>query len=167
MGKIKRGLIRSVAILFVTSFLSFSSYGQNTQNWKSAKDIAISYIIEVVNNRKLTLIQEIYSADYVFHGMVGAEMHTIKDSSLFYFLTNLFKAFPDLHYSIDNAIAEGDMVALSLTGRATHKAEFLGYPASNKKIQFKEMFFFKIQNGKISEGWGVVDIDGVKRQISN
>jgi len=142
------------------------SYGQNPEDRKLNKEIATSYITEVVNNKRLNLIPDIYSPQYVFHGMDGVERHTIKDSSLISFLDYLFKAFPDLHYSIDNVVSEGDMVALNLTGRATHKDEFIGYPASNKKIEFKEMFFFRFTNGKITEGWGVVDLDGVKSQIS-
>jgi predicted ester cyclase len=77
----------------------------------------------------------------------------------------LFKAFPDLYYTIDNIIAENDMVALSLTAKGTHKGEFLGYRATDKRIVFKEMFFFRISNKRILEGWGIVDVDGVKRQI--
>jgi hypothetical protein len=38
--------------------------------------------------------------------------------------------------------------------------------ASNNKVVFKEMFFFRFSNKKIVDGWGVVDIDGVKSQIS-
>jgi len=114
----------------------------------------------------MNIIPEIYSSEYVFNGMDGIERHTIQDNSLISFLNYLFKAFPDLHYSIDNTVAEADIVALNLTGKGTHKDEFLGYPASNKKIVFKEMFFFRILNGKIIEGWGVVDMDGVKTQIT-
>jgi predicted ester cyclase len=85
---------------------------------------------------------------------------------LFHFLKYLFKAFPDIHYTIENIVAENDLVTLSLTATATHKDEFLGYPASDNKIAFKEMFFFRISNKEIVEGWGVVDIDGIKEQIS-
>lgn len=149
-------------------FISFNIVNAQTAKFDSTsnKAIATSYIIKVVNNKDLSLINNIYSPEYVFHGMDGIKRHTIKDSSLISFLNYLFKAFPDLNYSIDNVVAEGDIVGLNLTGKATHKDEFLGYPASNKKIEFKEMFFFKILNGKITEGWGVVDLAGVKDQIS-
>ena len=107
-----------------------------------------------------------FSPVYTFHGMDGKETRSIPDSSLVPFLKYLFKAFPDIHYTIENIVAENDLVTLSLTATATHKDEFLGYPASDNKIAFKEMFFFRISNKKIVEGWGVVDIDGIKEQIS-
>lgn len=159
---------RIFLLILAAVFISFNIVSAQTANFESAtnKAIATSYIIKVVNNKDLSLITNIYSSEYVFHGMDGIKRHTIKDSSLISFLNYLFKAFPDLNYSIDNVVAEGDMVGLNLTGKATHKGEFLGCPASNKKIEFKEMFFFRILNGKITEGWGVVDLDGVKGQIS-
>jgi predicted ester cyclase len=160
-------MIRLVSLLFIFCSISAALYGQKeVVDAKSNKTVAISYITTVVNNRKLNLVNDIFAPAYVFHGMDGKESHSIGDSSLISFLNYLFKAFPDLHYTVDNAIAENDLVALSLTATGTHKNEFLGYAASNNKVIFKEMFFFRFSNKKIVDGWGVVDVDGVKSQIS-
>ena len=158
---------RLAGLLFIFCSLSAALYGQKeVVDTRSNKAVAISYINTVVNNRKLNLVNDIFAPEYVFHGMNGKDSHSMTDSSLISFLTYLFKAFPDLQYTIDNAIAENDLVALNLTATGTHKNEFLGYPASNNKVVFKEMFFFKFSKMKIVDGWGVVDIDGVKSQIS-
>lgn len=97
--------------------------------------------------------------------MDGSVIQNIKDNSLISFLQYLFKAFPDLHYTIDSIIAEGDKVALNLSATGTHQNEFLGIAASGNRINYKEMFFFRLTNGKIVEGWVVVDVDGVKEQM--
>jgi steroid delta-isomerase-like uncharacterized protein len=165
---IAKYLLQAIAFIYLILFwmLVSTSCEQTNVQRTSNEEIASSYITEVINKRKLEMIPEIYSPNYVFHGLDGIKRQTIQDSSLISFLNYLFRAFPDLQYTIDHAVTEKDIVSLNLTGSATHKDEFLGFPASNKKITFKEMFFFRVLNGKIIEGWGVVDLDGVKTQIS-
>jgi steroid delta-isomerase-like uncharacterized protein len=146
--------------------VSSSLYAQTPgTDLQENKKIAESYITEVVNGRQLDLLSGIFAPTYAFHEMDGSKNHNISDSSLVRFLNYLFKAFPDLHYTIDNNVAENDLVALNLTGTGTQKDEFMGYPASNRKITFKEMFFFRLTNKRIVEGWGVVDLNGVIQQI--
>jgi predicted ester cyclase len=162
--------IRLCAIISLFMFCSSSLIvnGQvGASNLDSNKKLVISYISEVVNNRELGLINQIFSPAFVSHNMEGKESHDISDSSLFTFLNYFFKAFPDLHDSIESVVAESDLVALRTTVTGTHKDLFLGFAATNKKIVFKEMFFFRVLNRKIVEGWNVVDVDGIKRQIAN
>ncbi len=79
------------------------------------------YLKEVVNNQRLELLPKIFSESYVFHGMNGKDGYPVKNNYLKPFLISLFNAFPDLHYTIDNIIAEGDKVAVSCTASGTHK----------------------------------------------
>ena len=73
---------------------------------------------------------------------------------------------PDIHYTIDNVIVEGDMVAVNSTVTGTAKSEMFGLPAAQKKVRFKQMFFFRLKNNKITEQWEVVDLDGLKTQLA-
>src|SRR3954470_283034 len=107
--------MRLLVMLTLNCLCYMTSFSQSIGEQKPNKEIAFAYISEVVNKRNLTLIKDIYSDEYVFHGMDETESHTIRDSSLASFLAYLFKAFPDLHYTIDNAVSEGELVALNLT----------------------------------------------------
>jgi predicted ester cyclase len=78
----------------------------------------------------------------------------------------VFTAIPDLRYTIDNAIAEGDMVAVNATVTGNAKSEMFGLPAAEKKVSFKQMFFFRLKSNKITEEWEVVDGDGLKSQLA-
>ncbi len=78
----------------------------------------------------------------------------------------LYTAIPDIHYIIDNAIVEGDMVAVNSTVTGTARSEMFDFPASQKKVRFKQMFFFRLKNNKITEEWEVVDVDGLKAQLA-
>jgi predicted ester cyclase len=58
------------------------------------------------------------------------------------------------------------MVAVNSTVTGTGKGEFFGLPASQKKVYFKQMFFFRLENNNIKEEWEVVDVAGIKEQLS-
>jgi steroid delta-isomerase-like uncharacterized protein len=131
------------------------------------KIVALAYIEEVVNKRKLELVQELFSQEYVFHGMDGTTSKHIENNKLVPFLEYLFNAFPDLHYTVIDVVADGNLVALNLSASGTHQDEFLGFAATGNKVEFMEMFFFKVVDQMIIEGWGVVDLEGVKEQLGS
>lgn len=151
-------------IILLCSVIQTSAQSIGTSQ-VSNKDIATQYINEIVNNKKLYLLKYVFDTGYVFHGMDSKDSYGMRDSALVSFLYGLFTAFPDLHYTIINAVAEGDLVALNLTGAGTHRAEFMGYAATQKTIAYKEMFVFKFLNNKITEAWGLVDLNGLKEQL--
>jgi predicted ester cyclase len=131
----------------------------------SNKEIAIQYINDIINNQKLYLLKYVYDTGYVFHGMDGKDSYRMRDSALISSLYNLFTAFPDLHYTIINSIAEGDLVTLNLSATGTQRADFMGVKATQKSVTYREMFVFKFMNNKIIEGWGLLDLDGLKTQL--
>jgi steroid delta-isomerase-like uncharacterized protein len=73
------------------------------------------------------------------------------------FLTHLFTAFPEDTVTIDEIVADGDMVVYRGTETGTHKAEFLGIPATGKSATWTEIQFFRFKEGKVVEHW--VDVD--------
>jgi steroid delta-isomerase-like uncharacterized protein len=65
----------------------------------------------------------------------------------------LLAAFPDLRLAIDGIIAEGDEVAVRWTITATHQGEFAGLPASNRRVSFTGVTWFRCQKGQVVAGW--------------
>jgi len=75
-------------------------------------------------------------------------------------------AMPDYNVSIDDLIAEGDRVAARFTMRGTHTgADFLGLPASGRKINVTGISIFRIADGKIAEHWANEDALGLLQQL--
>lgn len=65
--------------------------------------------------------------------------------------------FPDLTYTVDDAIVDGDLVAIRVTGRGTQTGAIGGIPATGKQAKWSEMHFLRIDGDKVVEIWGVVD----------
>lgn len=129
------------------------------------KSIAVRYLNEAINGRKLELVPELFAEDCAFHGMDGNTTYGGKDGSRLTFLKSLLNAFPDLHYSIDVILAEGDKVAMYCSAAGTHRNDFLGVPASGNKVSYKESFIYRIANGQIVESWSIVNVGGVIDQM--
>ncbi len=85
--------------------------------------------------------------------------------SLKEFYTGLWKAFPDLHMTIEDMVGEGDRVAWRLTVSGTHKSDFRGVPATGVEVKFAAQYIFRFRNEKIVERWTNFDRLGVMVQL--
>jgi steroid delta-isomerase-like uncharacterized protein len=67
--------------------------------------------------------------------------------------------------TIEEMIAERDLVAARLTWRGTHKGEFMGIPPTGKSVTITIMAFERIVDGKIVEGWGESNTLGLLNEL--
>jgi len=79
--------------------------------------------------------------------------------------TMLLRAFPDLHLTVEDLIAEGDKVVGRTTVTGTHQGEYMGVPPTGKSVTYNEIFIFRFVNGRIAETWGVVDVFSQLKQL--
>lgn len=81
-------------------------------------------------------------------------------------LVGMFRgAFPDLHVTIHDVMAEGDRVIARYTITGTHKGEFSGLKATGKKVSFGGIDIVRFANGKAVEHWGNQDDLGMLGQL--
>jgi len=78
---------------------------------------------------------------------------------------NVTNAFPDVQFTIEGMIAEGDKVAVRLTFSGTHKGEFMGIAPTNKQVTVPEVSIWRIVGGKLVEEWGFGDRLGFMLQL--
>lgn len=80
--------------------------------------------------------------------------------------TKIFlSAFPDLHFTIEDVIAEGDRVVTRSTWSGTNKGDFMGMPATNKPVKVSGVDITRWVNGKAVEHWAVQDMMGLMHQL--
>jgi steroid delta-isomerase-like uncharacterized protein len=77
----------------------------------------------------------------------------------------LLAAFPDFHRSMEDIIAEGDKVVARYTATGTHQGEFMGIPATGKRVTFGWITIYRIAAGKVAEEWLLFDQLSLLRQI--
>jgi steroid delta-isomerase-like uncharacterized protein len=74
-------------------------------------------------------------------------------------------AFSDMQVTVGEMIMEGDKVGCRLTGTGTHTGEFMGIPATGKRVTFTETHLDQIANGKIMRHDGDWDQLGMLQQL--
>ncbi|MDQ3693788.1 MAG: ester cyclase [Chloroflexota bacterium] len=74
-------------------------------------------------------------------------------------------AFPDLHFAIDDLIGEGDKVLTRWTLTGTHQGEFMGIPATGRRVAVSGMSLDRIEDGMVVEGFDGWDALGLRRQL--
>ena len=122
------------------------------------------FVDQVINRGNLAVIDELYGPNYVDHSLPPGVPPTPEGAKGFW--TMFRAAFPDLHYTIDDTVAEGDRLVQRSTAHGTMKGDFMGMPASGKEATWSEIHIVRFDaDGKALEHWGVVDQLGMLAQL--
>lgn len=122
-----------------------------------------NFVEQVINNRDLDAAGAYVAEDVVeqvpFPGQ-GPGLAGLKDV-----LRGLFAAFPDMHWTIDEQIAETDKVLTRFTWTGRHDGEFFGVPASRRPVSVWGMVIDRVEHGRIKDTRILMDAFGLMRQL--
>jgi steroid delta-isomerase-like uncharacterized protein len=109
-----------------------------------------------------SLYEENCTPDFIIHDLARGDMNREQRIQI---MISLLPALPDLTFSIDDMVAEGDKVVARYTMKATHKGTMMGIPASGKQFAVKGIDINRIVRGKVAEVWSLSDSLGVMTQL--
>jgi len=119
--------------------------------------------LEIFNQGKLQLIDELFAPDYRDRSVQPGMAPTREGFKQF--VTSLRTAFPDLHYTIDDSIESGDKFVTRLTASGTMRGEFAGMPATGKQATWTEIHIVRVNNDLVVEHWGLIQELGMMVQL--
>jgi steroid delta-isomerase-like uncharacterized protein len=117
---------------------------------------------EVWNRGDYAIVDDLLAGDYVGHSPPD-EIHGPEGGKRF--VAALRGAFPDIHFTIEDQIADGDRVVARWTARGTQTGAFQGLPPTGKQAVATGITIFRVANGKAVEGWTNFDALGLLRQL--
>lgn len=131
---------------------------------KENKAFARRLVEEILNNWNPDAVDGVFADDFVNHqrGAVTGDRDELKR-----LMGGLYVAFPDLKWTIEHLIAEGDLVSVYLTGHGTHQGEFQGIAPTGKSVTFEGMGIIRIADGKVAERWNIQDAAGLMAQLTS
>ena len=118
---------------------------------------------EAINKGDFAAFDQLIAPDAVEHAVPPGIPPTVEGTKMF--LGSFRAAFPDLHYHVDDTIAEGDRVVQRVTGHGTMKGDFMGMKASGKSATWMEIHIVRYANGKVCEHWAVTDQASMLAQL--
>jgi steroid delta-isomerase-like uncharacterized protein len=125
--------------------------------------VVCAFIEEVLNKGKIDAAADYISEDVVeqvpFPGQ-GPGLAGLKDV-----LREMRSAFPDMHWTVKEQLAEGNRVLTRFEWTGTHRGPFLGIPATGRPVKVWGMVIDRVQDGKIDDTRILMDTLGLMMQL--
>lgn len=121
---------------------------------------AATRFYEQFSQGQIDTIIERLGDGYISHGFGGGGPDNLRQS-----LTMMRNAFPDLTFTIEDTITEGDKIAIKATLRGTHQGPFAGRPPSGNAVEVGSCDVFRVRDGRIVEAWWLGDSGSMLMQI--
>jgi steroid delta-isomerase-like uncharacterized protein len=125
--------------------------------------IVRQFVDEVITQGNMEIASQYVWEDVVeqvpFPGQ-GPGLEGLKDV-----LQGMRTAFPDLIFSIQEQVTEGDKVASRFEWTGTHKAAFLGVPPTGRFVRVWGIVIDRLEEGRIKDTRIIMDIFGLMMQL--
>jgi steroid delta-isomerase-like uncharacterized protein len=119
---------------------------------------------EFINTASEKLAEELISPEAVFH--VPGRPEPVRGPAGYREIIGMMReGFPDIQWTLEETVAEGDMVAARFTMRGTHRGIFFGVPPTGKTIKVQAMNFYRLSGGRFVEERGQPDLLSLLQQI--
>ena len=136
---------------------------ESTDDIERNKAVYARMVEEVVNKGNFDVVDELFHPDYVDHAAPPGSPPGLEGVKAIF---SMFRTgFPDVKFTIDQMVGEGSYVATLVHGEGTHTGQFIQFPASGNHAQWRSVGFFRVEDGKIREHWGIPDLLGLLIQI--
>ena len=129
------------------------------------KQIIRGFIDEIINTGDMDAAGDYVADDVIelapFPGQ-GPGLPGLKDV-----LRGMRNAFPDMHWTVEEQIAEGDKVLTRFNWTGTHKAEFFGIPATGRQVSVWGMVIDRMESAKVKDTRILMDVFGLMKQLGS
>lgn len=119
--------------------------------------------LEMITEKDFTAIDQIYDSAYIRHDPDSPQVSSREDYRKY--LAGLCAVFPDLHFTVEDLIAEGDKVTCRFSIKGTHAQPWRGLPATGKQVAITGVNISRIAENKVVEDWFNTDIFGLAQQL--
>jgi steroid delta-isomerase-like uncharacterized protein len=119
---------------------------------------------DFINIASEKLAEELISPSAVFH--VPGRAEPVRGPAGYLEVIGMMRGgFPDIQWTLEEMIVEGDMVAARFTMKGTHRGSFFGVPPTGKVIKVQAMNFYRLSGGKFVEERAQPDLLSLLQQI--
>ena len=130
----------------------------------SPSELMVRLAEEVLNDKNLSVLDEIAADDYVeldpFPGQAPG-----RDGLRAFLETEMFPAFPYQQWVTEEQVTEGEKVVSRFTFYGTHQGNFMGIPATGRRIAVKGVVIDRVVDGKWKDSRILMDNLAMLQQL--
>lgn len=126
------------------------------------KALVLRFFEEAFNQGNLAVIDELIASHIVYHAPDG---DIRGHDGVHQLVTWMRTTFHDFQVRSEEVIAEGDRVVIRFTDSGIHRGEGMGIPPTGKPVTWTGIDIFRLTEGKIVEGWGILDSLRLRQQL--
>ena len=126
--------------------------------------ILVRYYDEIWNQGRLEVCDELIAPDYVNHSAPLPDL-PLGPEGLKQIVSAGRRAFPDVHYTVEDMVLGEEKAALRVTMRGTHQGDFLGVAPTGRTIAVQALQIEHLRDGQIVAHWHQIDDLGLQRQL--
>jgi steroid delta-isomerase-like uncharacterized protein len=120
--------------------------------------------VDFINTASKQLAEDLVSPEAVFY--VPGQAEPMRGPAGYLAIIGMVRGgFPDIQWTLEQMVTEGDTVAARFTMRGTHRGAFFGVTPTGRPIQIQAMNFYRLAGGKIVEEHGQPNLLGLMQQI--
>jgi steroid delta-isomerase-like uncharacterized protein len=151
--------MRIVTLIAIACFGCAGTARSSNMTIEQNKQRARSIYDAVLTQGQTDLLQDLISPDFVgAHGETGPAGFATT-------IAGLRAAFPDIRYTVEDVVAEGDRVVLRWRWEGTHRAAFRGFAPTGKRVSDSGISIYQLRDGKIIRAWLETNRLGFLQQI--
>ncbi len=122
-------------------------------------------IEELWNEGRVAVFDELFAPTFIYHEPGLPDVGTLEDYKRAF--AQVRSAFPDIHLTIEDMIAEGDKMVVRFTWRGTNTGDLprMRMPATGKQVTVTAIVIIRLAEGKAVEFWGQFDNLGMFQQL--
>ena len=126
--------------------------------------LIMSRFVDFINTASEQLAKELFSPDAIFH-VPGRPEPVVGPAGYLEIIGMMRGGFPDIQWTLEELVAEGEKVAARFTMRGTHQGNFFNIPPTGKKIEVQATNFYRLSGGQFVEERGQPDLLSLLQQI--
>ncbi|MBD2755445.1 ester cyclase [Spirosoma validum] len=127
------------------------------------KQFMTSFIEEVINQKNLAAADKMVAEDFIEHLPFPGQGPGRE--GLKFALNSMFIGFPDMKWTVHEQIAEGEKVVTRFSWTGTHQGDFMGIPATQKRVDVWGVVIDVVKNNLFSESRIIMDTIGLLQQL--
>jgi predicted ester cyclase len=119
------------------------------------------FMDEAFNNQQFDRVADYIAADMLEHtpGLSSGAAGVQRDFEMF------ASAFPDMHVTVEDLVAEGDKLAARYYWTGTHQGSFADIAPTGKQVRVRGLDIWLLRDGRCVEHWNIEDSLGLMQQL--